>query len=89
MWTHGAPELDGLLEELAAHGRIRRDALPALALTDEGRAVHAEAAARIAAARSTVMTGLTPDQYTEAIRVLSVMADNLAADLAARAPEGA
>ncbi|MFD8542849.1 MarR family winged helix-turn-helix transcriptional regulator [Streptomyces sp. NPDC059649] len=88
-WTNGEPELDGLLDEFAARGWTRRDALPGLTLTDAGRAVHAEAAARIASARTTVMTGLTPEQYTEVIRILSVMADNVAADLAARAPEGA
>ncbi|MEU9499047.1 hypothetical protein [Streptomyces sp. NPDC048196] len=50
--THGEPQLDGIIAECAAGGWTRRAALPAPALTDEGRAAHAEAATRIAVARA-------------------------------------
>ena len=53
-------------------------------LTDEGKAAHTGLAARVAAARSVVTQGLTPDQYDETVRLLAVMAGNVEAALAQR-----
>ncbi|MFJ9590424.1 MarR family winged helix-turn-helix transcriptional regulator [Streptomyces acidicola] len=86
-WTQGEPSLDRLLNGIAARGWTR-PGLPAegnlVALTDEGRAAHADFAARVAATRATVLKGLTSEQYTETVRILTVMAGNVEADLATR-----
>ncbi len=81
-WTEGEPDLDGVLQELT--GWIRTGAPLAgdtLALSDDGRAAHEHMAARIDATRATVLKGLTPDQYTETVRILSVMAGNVESEL--------
>lgn len=82
-WTDGEPGLDELLDEAVGHGwaEVADDVVR---LTDHGRGTHATAAARIAQARGIVMGGLTPQQYAETVRVLSVMADNVAEDIRTR-----
>lgn len=86
-WTEGAPDLDTCLAELADRGWTPRD-LPSeqkpVALTDEGHAAHAGIAERVHATRAVVTRGLTAEQYTETLRVLSLMADNVETELAAR-----
>ncbi|MFI6579257.1 MarR family winged helix-turn-helix transcriptional regulator [Nocardiopsis sp. NPDC050513] len=81
--ARGAADLDAVLAELADRGRIRRDG-DGLALTDEGRAVHTAAAARVEDTRAALLTGVTPEQYAETVRILSVMAANAEAGLLAR-----
>jgi hypothetical protein len=54
-------------------------------LTESGRAAHGRAAARVGETRRRLMDGLTPEQYAETVRVLSVMAGNIEAALADRA----
>ncbi|MFF4353076.1 MarR family winged helix-turn-helix transcriptional regulator [Streptomyces sp. NPDC001530] len=86
-WAEGELGLDHILEDLAARGWTSAAARPtglSLALSDEGRAAHAEIEARVRETRATVLTGLTPEQYSETVRVLSAMAHNVEADLAAR-----
>ncbi|MGI5508729.1 MarR family winged helix-turn-helix transcriptional regulator [Streptomyces sp. CA-106131] len=86
-WTQDEPDLDKVLEDVTARGWTR-PGLPVeanlLALTDEGRAAHADIAARVETTRAAVLKGLTVEQYTETVRILSVMAGNIEADLAAR-----
>jgi DNA-binding MarR family transcriptional regulator len=86
-WTQGEPDLDRVLEDVSTRGWTRPGHSPKsnrLALTDEGRAAHADIAARVETTRATVLKGLTPEQYTETVRILSVMASNVEADLATR-----
>ncbi|RKN40084.1 MarR family winged helix-turn-helix transcriptional regulator [Streptomyces hoynatensis] len=85
-WSADAPALDAVLARLAELGWTRRagDGSGALLLTGAGRAAHQEAAARIAETRALVLAGLTPEQYGETVRVLSVMAGNVEAALAGR-----
>ncbi|WP_221179316.1 MarR family winged helix-turn-helix transcriptional regulator [Streptomyces botrytidirepellens] len=83
----GEPDLDGVLEDVTARGWTRPGLPPEgnlLSLADEGRAAHADIAARVDATRAAVLKGLTPGQYAETVRILSVMAGNVEADLAAR-----
>jgi DNA-binding MarR family transcriptional regulator len=86
-WTQDEPDLDKVLEDVMARGWTR-PGLPVeanlLALTDEGRAAHADIAAHVETTRAAMLKGLTPEQYTETVRILSVMAGNIEADLAAR-----
>lgn len=83
-WTEGGPTLDEVLGRLTAREWIPAGPDERLALTDEGRAAHAEARARVRTTRATLLTGLTGEQYTQTVRVLSVMAGNVEAALAAR-----
>lgn len=57
-----------------------------VALTPHGLATHAELSYRITETRAAVTQGLTPQEYEETIRVLSVMATNLEQAIAARTP---
>ncbi|GII97510.1 MarR family transcriptional regulator [Sinosporangium siamense] len=77
-WTDGEPELDRLLPELG--GWISTTG-HTLALNDAGRAAREHTSARIDEARATVLKGLSADQYTETVRILSVMAGNVEAEL--------
>lgn len=79
-WAAGEPDLSGVLAELHQRGWTTTD--EPLALTDAGRAAHADLAQRIDQTRGTVLQGLTREQYGETVRVLSVMAANVEKDLA-------
>ncbi|SDQ50178.1 DNA-binding transcriptional regulator, MarR family [Thermostaphylospora chromogena] len=81
-WTDDRSDLDEVVAGLAARGWVRSDADDVIALTGEGRAVHADVAIRVRAVRSAVTEGLTPEQYEETVRVLSIMAGNVEAALA-------
>ncbi|MDX3384300.1 MarR family transcriptional regulator [Streptomyces niveiscabiei] len=82
-WTAGnGPGPDEVLAVLTARGLTGQGT--DLGLTDEGRAIHTRALERVERTRSTVLTGLTPEEYAGTVRVLSVMAANAEADLAAR-----
>lgn len=84
-WTDGEPDLDEVVARLAARGWVRSGTGDVIALTGEGRAAHADVAARIRAVRAAVTEGLTREQYEETVRVLSVMASNVEAALASHA----
>lgn len=53
----------------------------AYALTETGRTAHGELSARVGAFRAKLMEGLTPQQYTETVRVLATMAANAEASV--------
>jgi len=82
-WTEGEPDLGRVLAGLTGRGWTT-SAGTALALSDEGRAAHAEIEVHVNETRAMVLKGLTPEQYAETVRVLSAMAHNVEADLAAR-----
>ena len=68
---------------LITRGRVRyAPETDLLALTAEGQAEHAAVAARVRDIRGTVLRGLTLEQYTETVHILSVMAANLESALA-------
>jgi DNA-binding MarR family transcriptional regulator len=69
-WTDKGPSLDDVLDRLAAREWVLTGADDALALTEAGRAAHAEMQARVGTARATLLTGLTREQYAETVRVL-------------------
>lgn len=81
-WTEGAPELDDVLSDLAVRGWVDTGT-DRLHLTEEGRSAHARISARVEETRGMVLKGLTREQYAETVRILSVMAANVEADLAA------
>lgn len=56
----------------------------ALILTENGRAAHGTAAEHVGGTRRLLLRGLTPEQYAETVRILSVMAGNLEAAPAGR-----
>lgn len=84
-WAGAGARLDEVLagdDGLRARGWARTAAGGAWELTERGRAAHTEAAGRIAETRALVLEGLTLEEYTETVRVLSVMAANVEARLA-------
>ncbi|MEU1511196.1 MarR family transcriptional regulator [Streptomyces sp. NPDC005811] len=83
-WTEGGPTSDEVLAWLTARHWIHADADGRRALTDAGRAAHTQVRAGVESTRANLVTGLTGEQYTETVRVLSVMAGNVEAALAAR-----
>lgn len=76
-WEEGAPALGPLLDELTGRGWIgpARGAAP-VALTEQGAAVHAELARQVQRTRAQVLTGVSPDQYSDTVRTLATMARN-------------
>lgn len=85
-WPDGVPQLDAALDGpdgLVTRGWVRHDG-DTLTLTEQGRAAHATAAERVGGTRRLLLRGLTPEQYAETVRILSVMAGNLEAALADR-----
>jgi hypothetical protein len=82
-WTGGEPSPLGVLADLTARGWVAEsDGM--VALTQQGVAAHAELAQRVDQTRRVVADGLTAEQYHETVRILTVMASNLEADLASR-----
>lgn len=69
------------LEGLTTRGWVVSTGGGAVALTEAGRVIHFEASKRVEKSRATVLGGLTPDQYAETIRILTVMARNVEAEL--------
>jgi hypothetical protein len=78
----GGPDVDGVLAGLRARGWVRIED-PGVGLTEAGRSGHDEAATRVGENRKALLNGLTGEQYTETVRVLSVMAANVEAQFAA------
>ncbi|KUN77953.1 hypothetical protein AQJ64_32650 [Streptomyces griseoruber] len=83
-WTEDGPTLDEVLARLTERGWIPAGADEGLALTDVGRAAHTQVRAGVETTRAALLTGLSGEQYAETVRVLSVMAGNVEAALAAR-----
>jgi hypothetical protein len=78
-WEDGQPDLDDVL----SRDEWFEEKEDLVSLTEKGREVHAAAAARVGRTRAVVLNGLDREQYEETIRVLSVMASNVEADIAA------
>ncbi|SDZ15219.1 hypothetical protein SAMN05444365_10645 [Micromonospora pattaloongensis] len=86
-WPDGPRRLEAAVngaDGLAARGWARYDG-GTFSLTEQGRAAHRAAAERVGETRRLLLRGLTPEQYAETVRLLSVMAGNLEAALAGRA----
>jgi len=82
-WTDGEPDPREPLADLAARGWTQDDD-GAISLTEQGRAAHADLAARIDRTRAAVLGDLPAEQYAETVRVLSIMAANVEATLQSR-----
>jgi hypothetical protein len=82
-WTGAQPDPDDALADLTARGWVA-ESDGTIALTQQGVAAHAELAQRVDRTRRVVAEGLSPDQYHETVRILTVMAANVEADLASR-----
>lgn len=89
-WTADEPSLRQTLASLAVRGWTG-ETDGNVTLTEAGAAAHAELLPRVNHTRAVVSEGLTPDQYRETVRILSVMAGNVEAAIASRttAPEAA
>ena len=86
-WQDSAVDLPTLLDGpdgMLARGWVSETPEGSLALTEAGRTAHAAVAARVGAVRGQLLEGLSPQQYVETVRILSVMAGNLEAALAVR-----
>ncbi|WP_422745609.1 hypothetical protein ACN27B_15320 [Micromonospora sp. WMMD754] len=86
-WPDGVPRLEAALDGadgLVARGWAGYDG-DTFSLTEEGARHTATAAERVGETRRLLLRGLTPEQYAETVRTLSVMAGNLEAALARRA----
>lgn len=79
--THWLPS--GSRAGLAARGWTEESG-GAVTLTERGRAAHGALSERVGRTRAVVMQGLAPHQYAETVRILSVMAGNVEAAIAAR-----
>lgn len=89
-WNADADGPQRTRAQLIARGWIK-ESDGTIALTPDGTAAHAELARRINHTRAVLLQGLTPQQYAETVRVLSVMAANLDAanlEAAAAGPTG-
>jgi len=84
-WTADEPGPDRALADLAARGWTAEPA-GAIVLTPAGVAAHADLSRRVDQTRAVVLNGLSPDQYGETVRILSVMAGNVEAAIAERTP---
>jgi len=76
-WGPGAITLDEVTSELTRRGWLTQDHIGRYALTPAGQAGHAAAEAKVHAIRSALLTGLTEQDYSQTVRVLQRMADNL------------
>ena len=76
-WGPGAITLDKVISELNARGWLTRDDAGRYQLTLVGQAGHAAIETKMHDIRSTVLTGLTDDDYQRTVQVLQTMAGNL------------
>jgi hypothetical protein len=85
-WQDAGPQLDAILDGpdgLVTRRWVADDAAgDALVLTEQGRTGHRSVAGRVGETRATVLQGLTTQQYTDTVRILSVMAGNIESALA-------
>jgi DNA-binding MarR family transcriptional regulator len=76
-WGSGAITLDETTGELTGRGWIDRDDAGRYALTPTGRAGHAAVEEKVRAIRSTILAGLTEEDYRATVGVLRQMTGNL------------
>lgn len=82
-WTADEPGSRQVLAHLATRGWTE-EAAGIVTLTRAGVAAHGELLQRVEKARAVVLEGLNPDQYSETVRILSVMAGNVNAAITSR-----
>ena len=76
-WAPGAITLEEVTSELARRGWLTQDDTGRYALTPAGQAGHAAVEQQVRGIRSTLVTGLTEQDYRDTVRVLQRMAENL------------
>jgi len=76
-WGPGAITLDEVTGELTRRGWLTQDDTGRYALTPAGQAGHAAVEQKVRGIRSTLVTGLTEQDYRDTVRVLQRMAENL------------
>ncbi|RMI43211.1 MarR family winged helix-turn-helix transcriptional regulator [Streptomyces triticirhizae] len=82
-WGQGEPALGPLLDDLTERGWVvRQPDTDALALTDRGAAVHAELTRHVQRTRALLLTGVSPERYTDTVHTLATMAGNVERALA-------
>ncbi|MEV6965346.1 MarR family winged helix-turn-helix transcriptional regulator [Hamadaea sp. NPDC051192] len=79
-WSGAAEDPQAVLADLADRGWTRVDG-DAIGLSETGRELHAELAARVERARAALLGDLTPEQYHQTVRSLATMAANVEAAL--------
>jgi len=76
-WGPGAITLDEVTSELTRRGWLTQDDTGRYALTPAGQAGHTAVEQKVRGIRSTLVTGLTEQDYRDTVRVLQRMAENL------------
>lgn len=76
-WGPGAITLDKTTSELTRRGWLTQDDTGRYTLTPAGQAGHAAVEEKVHAIRSTILTGMTEDDYHATVRVLQQMTENL------------
>jgi hypothetical protein len=76
-WGPGAITLDQVTSELTRRAWLTQDDTGRYALTPAGQAGHAAIEQKVHGIRSTLLTGLTEQDYRRTVRVLQRMAGNL------------
>ena len=76
-WGHGAITLDDVTSELTRRGWLIQDDAGRYTLTPAGQAGHAAVETKVRGIRSTVLTGLTEQDYHATVQVLQQMAENM------------
>ena len=76
-WGPGAITLDEVTGELTRRGWLTQDDAGRYTLTPAGQAGHAAVETKVRGIRSTVLTGLTEQDYHATVQVLQQMAENM------------
>jgi DNA-binding IclR family transcriptional regulator len=76
-WGPGAITLHEVTSELTRRGWLTQDGAGRYSLTPAGQAGHAAVEEKVRGIRSTLLTGLTEEDYFGTVRVLQRMAENL------------
>jgi hypothetical protein len=76
-WGPGAITLHEVTSELTRRDWLTQDDTGRYALTPAGQAGHAAVEQKVRGIRSTLVTGLTEQDYRDTVRVLQRMAENL------------
>ena len=77
-WGPGAITLHEVTSELTRRDWLTQDDTGRYALTPAGQAGHAAVEQKVRGIRSTLVTGLTEQDYRDTVRVLQRMAENMA-----------
>jgi DNA-binding MarR family transcriptional regulator len=80
-WEENNIGLATVLSDLAERGWVVTRMPGGPELTQAGRQGHSQTAERVRQARSVIMAGLTPQQYTQTVENLAAMAGNVEAAL--------